>query len=281
MQTVDEDQQDQDTVTETLHLYVVREPLSQPTWHLWLPVVLSLFCLSVLFTLCVLFPYRQQVERATLRVPAAFSPLQHYTATAPIIATGIKTYPAIPAHGTITIYNGSILAQEIPQGMILTSRNGIEIITDTSVYVPAGNPPNFGIATVQAHAALAGVQGNIAAWAINQSFGVALYIRNLSAFHGGKDAYSVQVVTEKDIQIATNTARATAQKYLSLRKDNLASPCTESVKQTNSKIFLTWACQFYTFSIPARFHITSFQLIGRNVVVAVFYVKRPVIRVYK
>lgn len=282
MQTVDEDQdlngQDQSQDIETIHLYVVREQDKRPSP---LPIVLSAVTLVALILLCALSPSRQQVERTLIRAPAVFPPIQVFTASAQIQATGIKTYQATSAHGLVTIFNGSILPEEIPQGMILTTRSGIEVVTDTNVFVPAGNPPNFGIATVQAHAAVAGVQGNIPAWAINQVYGASLYLRNLSAFRGGRDAYSVQVVTQHDIQVATSTARATLTQKIFSSKLLLASPCTESIQQKNFLATLTWACQFYTFSIPARFHITSFQLIGKNVIVEAYYVARPVIIQYK
>ena len=100
----------------------------------------------------------------------------------------MKTYPATYANGVLTVYNGSFLTERIPQGLILTASNGVEVTTDESVIVPAGNPPAYGIATIAAHAVTSGIRGNIAANAINQIYGSSLYIRNLTAFTGGKQS---------------------------------------------------------------------------------------------
>ena len=65
-----------------------------------------------------------------------------------VTPTGIKTYPAPTAHGVLTITNGSILQEELPQGMIVTAKDRVEIITDTAVFVPAGSATGLGYATV-------------------------------------------------------------------------------------------------------------------------------------
>ena len=66
--------------------------------------------------------------------------------------------------------------------------------------VPAGNANGYGYATVAAHALISGKQGNIPAYAINQIEGSSVYVRNLAAFQGGSDAYSVRFATAQDIQ---------------------------------------------------------------------------------
>jgi len=114
-------------------------------------------------------------------------------------ATGKGYIAPTTATGILTIYNGSILIQELPQRMILTNDNGVEIITNASVVVPAGNPPAFGMATVVAHAAVAGTNGNIAPFAINQTYGVSLYVRNLTAFTGGRDGQRFHFVAKSDV----------------------------------------------------------------------------------
>src|SRR5581483_2419550 len=94
----------------------------------------------------------------TISVPAHFLPLKRFSVTETVIPTGVKTYPATFATGMLTIYNGSFLSEQIPQGIILTASNGVEVTTDGSVIVPAGNPPNYGVATIAAHASSSGTK---------------------------------------------------------------------------------------------------------------------------
>ena len=63
-----------------------------------------------------LHPY---YEHKRLTVPAQFLPLKVFRAEAPIIPTGIKTYPATYAHGFLTFSNGSIIGQSVPAGFTI------------------------------------------------------------------------------------------------------------------------------------------------------------------
>src|SRR5436309_1150988 len=98
MQTVDEK-------PETIHLYVVREEVPRP---LLLPIFLSVLALASLVALSIAVPYQQPVTRAVIRVPAVLLPLKTFTAHVAIVPTGVRTYSATIAHGTLTITNGSI-----------------------------------------------------------------------------------------------------------------------------------------------------------------------------
>src|ERR1700686_3168415 len=120
---------------ETIHLYVVREGQKRPSI---LPLILSTLVLLALIAIGILIPYKPLYVRETIRVPAIILPLRSFSMSVPITPTGEKTYPATQAHGTLTIYNGSILSQELPQGMILTGKDGVEVVTDEAVAVPAG-----------------------------------------------------------------------------------------------------------------------------------------------
>ncbi len=271
MQTVDER-------PETIHLYVVREEAPKPQLF---PIFLSLAALSVLFTFCILSPYQQPEERAVIRIPAVFSPLKTFTTSAKIIPTGIKTYQATAAHGVLTIYNGSVFSQGIPQGMILTSKSGIEIVTNTSVFVPAGNPPNFGIATVSAHAVIAGDQGNIVAQDMNTIFGSSLYIRNLVAFTGGGNSYSVRVETQQDRQTATDNARASLTAQKAKIHEFLAYPCKETTLVRKGVLGLSWSCQYVSYSVPSYMKVIHIRLVGKELFVDVVFVPRPRIIVFK
>ncbi len=254
MQSVDEQ-------PETIHLYVVREAAPQPSL---LPIVLSAVALSILVAVCVLTPYQQPVTRITLRVPAVLLPLQTLTAQVAVIPTGVKVYPATAAHGTLTITNGSIIAQTIPQGFRLDN-----VITDTAVFVPAGSANGYGVATVAAHALVSGKRGNIPAYAVNQVVGSSIYIRNLTPFAGGHDTYTVMIVTPQDRQTAIDRAR----QELTYLSTGLHYPCNEAI---SGAVTVAWHCQFVTYHLPAFYHVTRVRIVGKNLLVHAWFVARPI-----
>jgi len=254
-----------DDQPETIHLYVVRdETLKSSPFAISIPVL----ALLVIAALCTLFPYQQSVTRAVIRVPAVPLPPRTFTARVQVIPTGIKTYPATTAHGTLTITNGSVIAQTLPAGFIFITNSRVSVITDQAVFVPAGNANGYGYAVVSAHAAIAGKAGNIPAYAIDQVLGSSVYIRNLAAFRDGRDAYSVKFATSQDNQ----TALANARQHLSVLSTGLHYPCLETIR---GAFVVTWHCQFLTYHIPAYMHVTGIKIIGKNLLVAVWFVARP------
>lgn len=265
MQTVDER-------PETIHLYVVREEAPKPQLF---PIFLSMAALSVLFILCVFSPYQQPEERLTIKLPAVFLPLKSFTASSQIIPTGIKTYPATNAQGTLTLTNGSVVSQTLPQGLIFSTQSGIEVVTLSNVFVPAGSASGYGVATVSAKAVVSGTQGNIPTLSINAVYGTSLYIRNLSAFTGGKDAYSVKVVTPHDIQTATDSAKISLTAQIAQIKAFLAYPCKESSQVKNRAVGLSWECQYVSYSVPSYMKVTHVRLVGKSLLVDVVFVERP------
>lgn len=257
MQTVDEQ-------PETIHLYVVREAAPKPPL---LPLILSVVALSALVAICALVPYQQPVTRMTLRVPAVPLDIKTFTAQAAIVPTGVKTYPATTAHGVLTITNGSVIAQTIPQGFRLDN-----VVTDASVFVPAGSANGYGYATVTAHALISGHIGNVPPLAINQVIGSSVYIRNLSAFRGGTDSYSIKVITAPD----RSAAVAKARNLLLSVSLGLHYPCLEAVSVSKQVVSVSWRCQFITFVLPSYMHISSVRIIGKNLLVAVTFTPRQV-----
>lgn len=255
-----------DEPIETIHVYVVREGDKRPFLA---PVLVSVFALFILLAIGVLTPYKQPEQRASIRVPAVLLPLTTFSASELIIPTGIKTYPATTAHGTLTIINGSVIAQIIPNGFTI---NGV--VTDSAVFVPPGSANGYGFAIAQAHALVSGKQGNIPALAINVVEGSSVYIRNLSPFTGGQNAYSIKVVTPQDRQVAMDIARASLTTQESPRHAILAKPCTESSQMNNTIVRLVWACQYVTFSIPSYMKVTSARLVGNTLLVDVVFVAR-------
>ncbi len=113
----------------------------------------------------------------------------------------------------------------------------------------------FGMAS-----AAAGQQGNIAAFSINQVYGTSLYIRNLQAFKGGKNSYSVKVETAQDRQTALDSARAILITQEAEMKEFLAYPCKEFAQEKNGRLRLSWACQFVTYAVPSYMHVTAVRL---------------------
>jgi hypothetical protein len=256
MQTVDEQ-------PETIHVYVVREREPKPSIF---PIVLSALSLIVLLVFCVLVPYQQPVTRAVIRVPAVPLGVKTFTAQAQVIPTGIKTYPATIAHGVLTITNGSIIGQSIPAGFVIQG-----VVTDYAVYVPGGNANGYGCAIVTAHALISGKGGNLAILAINQVIGSSVYVRNLSAFYGGRDSYSVKYVTSQNRQDALNHARQT----VAMQINGLHYPCREAYLYKQAHITINWRCQFLTYHIPSYMHVSNVQLIGTNFLLSVWYIEHP------
>src|SRR5260221_14724207 len=124
--------------------------------------------------------------------------------------------------------------------MILTSKKEKKIVTDKIIFISAETPPYYSIATVSAHAAAAGQQVNIAAFSINQVYGTSLYIRNLQAFKGGKNSYSVKVETAQDRQTALDSARAILTTQEAEMKEFLGYPCKETAQEKNGRLELSW-----------------------------------------
>jgi len=253
-----------DDQPETLHIYVVRDEVPKPQVF---PIVLSVVALASLVALAVAVPYQQPVSRAVIRVPAVPLAIKIFKAQVPIIPTGIKTYPATIAHGVLTITNGSIIGQSIPAGFTIQG-----VVTDTAVYVPPGNANGYGYATVNAHALLSGKAGNLATLAINQVIGTSIYIRNLSAFSGGRDSYSVKVITTQDRSVAITKAR----NMLLTLSIGLHYPCSEDHFADAHNMVITWHCQMLSYHIATFYHVTDVRISGKNLLISVWFVPRPI-----
>ncbi len=255
-----------DAPMETLHIYVERDRPPRPSL---LPLILSVVALFLFAAIGVLSPNQQPEQRALIRVPAVLLPVRTFQVRVPVVPTGVKTYPATTAHGALTITNGSVISQTLPAGVIFITTSGVSIATDQTVFVPAGSANGYGFATVSAHAAIAGKAGNISAYAINQVLGSSIYVRNLAAFHGGRDAYSVTFVTILDTQRAVSTVHH----LLAAEASGLHYPCLETIR---GAVIVTWRCQFVTYDVPSYMHVTSATIHGKSLVLAVWFVARPV-----
>lgn len=255
---------------ETIHLYIVKQEEKRPP--VLLPLMGAFLCVALIVGVTIYSALYPSYVHQTLRIPAQFLPLQAFSTTEPIIPTGIKNYPATTAHGTLTLTNGSVVTEQLPQGMIFSGQ-GIEVMTDEAVFVPAGNAVSYGIAMISAHALTSGSQGNIRPLAINAVYGTSLYIRNLHAFTGGKDVYTVQVATPQDKQTALDAARAFLTLQAARTQAILTKPCNESSSWSQT-VHLTWICQFIAYPSLPGMKITAIRLKGSTLFVDVVFVAR-------
>lgn len=222
-------------------------------------------CLAVVIVLVfALVPDAPRYTTKTLSVPAVFLPVQTITVSVPITATGVKTYPATQAQGVLTITNGGSLTESLQAGFLLTTSSGVEVATDQSVIIPPGNGASYGMATVSAHAVVAGSSGNIPADSIDRTYGTDIFIKNTSAFTGGTDASSVHYITNRDVQAALASAqvRIAAKKPLGL----LLKPCAETTSQQTISVSVTLNCQPITYHAPAGMQIVGVRVQGTQVV---------------
>ncbi len=250
---------------EIVHIYVVPERGKQP--YVLLPLFAAFLCLAAMAGVIVYSALNPTYQ--TIRIPAHLFSLT-FTASAPIIPTGIKTYPAITAYGTLTITNGSVISQTFPAGMIFTGQDGIEVVTDSAVFVPAGSAAGYGIAYVPAHPIISGRKGNIEVLDINNVEGSSVYIRNVRPFTGGQDAYSVKFVTQQDRQTALARVLSDLPSQLSRVKAILKS-CARNMA-FDKAAHGTWNCLFAAYP---SFSYRSVRLEGNSLLVTVIYRPPP------
>ena len=148
----------------------------------------------------------QAHKQVAARLLEAGSPTQSQT----VPTTGTGHAPARVGEGILTFYNAAPYSQTVVAGTLLIGADGVQIVTAAPAVMPAGNPPTFGMATVHAHAAVVGPQGNIAPLDLNGLCCMAgISVKNTAAFHGGQYAYDYPMVTQADIDHATGPRVAT------------------------------------------------------------------------
>ncbi len=170
-------------------------------------------------------PSRAQVSARLLSVKS-----RTFMQTVP--ATGHGHTQAQQAQGTLTFYNAAPYAQTVAAGTVLTGADGVELVTDQIAYLPAGNLPDVGMATVPAQAVQVGPQGNIAPLDLNGLCCVeGASVKNTDAFVGGQNARDYTVVARQDVQtvVGPESTSLTGQAQTSLQgevrpNEQLASP---------------------------------------------------------
>ena len=156
---------------------------------------------------------------------------------APVTITTSQTAPttghghqdARTARGMLTLYNGLFTPQTISVGTVFTASNGIKVVTDETVTIPAGNPPFYGQARLSAHAITPGEQGNIPTGEITSTLSNGVLVKN-DPFSGGRDARDFQAVAPIDLDTLTSTVKNTLVQQISqafpLRSGETVYPTT-------------------------------------------------------
>jgi hypothetical protein len=190
-------------------------------------------CLFLLLTACgatnTAHPPAQATSRPLQRITASFVvtgvlppatassaalqiPMHTITATGvsdarTVQGTGVSQTGGTSATGLLLLRNGSGIAATVPANTTITSANGIAVLTNDDVQVPAANQQaqQEGQASVGAHARDVGTAGNIPALAINGPCcgGPALFVRNPDAFTGGTTGTRYTFIRQADIDAVT------------------------------------------------------------------------------
>ena len=146
---------------------------------------------------------------ATLDIPTRTLAPVTVTRSQTAPTTGQDYQSARAANGALLYFNGSFTPQTVYAGTVYTGKDGIQVVTDQTTTINGaipGNPPQFGQASLPAHAMLTGARGNIVAGDIN-IIGTSFQVRN-APFQNGRDARTYRAVAQFDLQQET---RATTQ----------------------------------------------------------------------
>jgi hypothetical protein len=158
-------------------------------------------------TTVTLFPVERPVTLTTvLNVPLRTLAPVTLTRSATMQTTGKGHQDAQNATGTVIYFNGSFAPQTVSAGTVYTGADGVQIVTDQAVTIAAaspGNPPQFGQASIPAHAIQVGAKGNIPSGDIT-IIGNTLQVRN-AQFTNGRDARDYRAVAPSDIQNVTSS----------------------------------------------------------------------------
>ena len=114
--------------------------------------------------------------------------------------TGKGHQDARSASGTLTFYNGEFTPETIAAGTVFTGSDGVQVVTDRFVMIPAATPPYLGWASVTAHAVAVGAAGNIRAGDINKACCFpSVEVKNTMPFIGGAYKRDYRAVAKVDV----------------------------------------------------------------------------------
>lgn len=181
-------------------------------------------------------PSKNQVDARALY---ADSQTQSQTAK----ATGQGHIDGKQARGELTFYNTSPNEQMIPAGTIVFDPNGLAVVNDQAVTLPALNATDGlnGVA-VAAHTVNVGSAQNIAAYDFNSQpcCNGTVYVTNTASFSGGEDQQSFTYVQQSDIDgvtqglSATLTQQATATLQSQIRSNERPAGAPRCAAQVSS-----------------------------------------------
>jgi hypothetical protein len=218
---------------------------------------------------------RQQVQSRAL---AKITMSQQQT----IATTGSGYQPAQAAQGWIVLYNALTIPQTIPAGTLLTGQDGVQITTDITVTIPAGQLASNGQIGVSAHSVESGPQGNIGAQDIHGPCCRAdVLAENPAPFTGGVEAHRYQAVSAQDLQGTATALTTILMQQVSLAyqgelasseslltpiscSTQIASNHAQGAEATHVTVTVSEACQGRAYQ-TAQLHTLVIQALNRHV----------------
>jgi len=180
-------------------------------------------------------PSKHQVQA---RLLFSTTPAQSKT----VNTSGTGSIPATQATGFLTFYNSATFMQSVAADTVFVGADGVEVVNDESVDIPAARPPVEGSVIVTAHVVKPGASGNISALDINVPCCLnGITVQNVIAFSGGQDAQSYTYVQQSDIDGAANilessltqNAQASLKKQIHANEQLAGSPQCQSNVTSN------------------------------------------------
>jgi hypothetical protein len=185
------------------------------------------------------------------------SPTRHLTATQTVstnaVATGTFHQDATEARGTLIWFNQLSTAQTVPARTTIALTPHLQVVTDTTLMVPAAVLPALGEASGTAHIAQAGSLGNIEAGKVNEQCGCAglsqLTVRNADAFSGGQDEINQTLLQQADVDRAVSGEQDRLQQQ--------ARASLQSQRTKSERLIGSTACGTQVETTPAVGSVTA------------------------
>ena len=136
-----------------------------------------------------------------------------------VAGTGRGQIAAVAAKGRLTFTNGAFSPYTVASGTVISASNGVSVVTDQSVTIPASVPGGAtGSNSVSAHAVTSGTAGNLDQGSINKqccSTVGNIIVKNDAAFTGGVDAQTYPFVRQGDVNVVATPLENTASQQAS------------------------------------------------------------------
>lgn len=182
-------------------------------------------------------------DQSQQQIPSRLLSFTTPTKTETINTTGVGHTPPVQATGSITFYNEAPYSQTVYAGTVLTGSDGIQVVTDETVTIAAGNGLTNGSATVSAHTIQAGTQANIVPLDINGLCCLSgILAKNQEPFSGGEDSKAYPMVSEADVKGETI--------HLAGLLDQVAKQGIQKQVNTFEQFLQPMQCSSTTSSLP-------------------------------